>query len=41
MPLFYVTSIQVIWNTVFIRLNASLDQTPQMEAKLQINAALE
>jgi len=27
--------------TVHIRLNAALDQTPQMEAKLPINAALE
>ena len=27
--------------TVFIRLNAALNQTPQMEAKLPINAALE
>ena len=26
--------------TVFIQLNASLDQTPQLEAKLPINAAL-
>ena len=27
--------------TVFIRLNAALDQTPPMEAKLPIKAALE
>ena len=27
--------------TVFIRLNAALNQTPQMEAKLPINAAFE
>ena len=26
--------------TVFIQLNAALDQTPQLEAKLPINAAL-
>ena len=26
--------------TIFIQLNAALDQTPQMEAKLPINAAL-
>ena len=27
--------------TAFFRLNATLDQTPQIEAKLQIKAALE
>ena len=29
----------IIETTVFIRLNATQDQTPQMEAKLPINAA--
>ena len=37
-PLTLLCTILDIEGTVFIRLNAALNQTPQMEAKLSINA---